>query len=153
MRAKTTGVLSPIPAIIGEGAQFSLALLITAVFLAIEHRPWRDIAMPWREAFGTRFWRGVLWGLGALSALVILIYAAHGLAFAGFATVGTPALQSGFLWAAVFVLVGGFEEVLFRGYILQTLTRGIGFWPAVVILSASSAQCTFRTCMKNGLER
>jgi len=35
----------------------------------------------------------------------------------------------------MFLLVGFFEEFLLRGYSLFTLARGIGFWPAAVVLS------------------
>jgi membrane protease YdiL (CAAX protease family) len=30
-----------------------------------------------------------------------------------------------------------FEETAFRGYLLYTLRRGIGFWPAAILLSAA----------------
>jgi len=38
----------------------------------------------------------------------------------------------------MFLLVGLYEEFLLRGYSQFTLARGIGFWPAAVVLS-----CTF----------
>jgi len=38
-------------------------------------------------------------------------------------------------WALLFLLVGLFEEFLLRGYTLFTLARGVGFWPAAVVLS------------------
>ncbi len=37
------------------------------------------------------------------------------------------------LWAIGFLLVGLFEESAFRGYMLYTLTSGMGFWPAAAI--------------------
>ena len=39
-------------------------------------------------------------------------------------------------WAVAFVLVGIFEEFLFRGYTQFTLGEVIGFWPSAVVLSA-----------------
>jgi membrane protease YdiL (CAAX protease family) len=39
------------------------------------------------------------------------------------------------LWALCLLFVGLFEEFLFRGYSLFTLTTGIGFWPAAILLS------------------
>jgi membrane protease YdiL (CAAX protease family) len=37
----------------------------------------------------------------------------------------------------MFLLVGLFEEFLVRGYTQFTLTRGIGFWPAALVLSCA----------------
>jgi Type II CAAX prenyl endopeptidase Rce1-like len=40
-----------------------------------------------------------------------------------------------FGWALLFLLVGIFEESLLRGYLQYTLSRGIGFWWAALLLS------------------
>ena len=40
------------------------------------------------------------------------------------------------LWAAAFLLLGFAEEFAYRGYSQATLTNGMGFWPAAVLLSA-----------------
>ncbi|HYA89397.1 MAG TPA: CPBP family intramembrane glutamic endopeptidase, partial [archaeon] len=53
------------------------------------------------------------------------------LALAGFALV-----KYAVLWAISFVLVGLFEEFLFRGYVQYTLGSGIGFWPSAILISA-----------------
>ena len=37
----------------------------------------------------------------------------------------------------MFLLVGLFEEFLLRGYTQFTLARGIGFWPAAVVMSCA----------------
>src|SRR5216684_1885489 len=47
-------------------------------------------------------------------------------------------------WAVIFLLVGLFEELLFRGYTQFTLTRGIGFWPAALALSCAFGLIHFR---------
>ena len=39
-------------------------------------------------------------------------------------------------WTAAFVIVGLGEEFAFRGYLQFTLTTGMGFWPAAILLSA-----------------
>jgi hypothetical protein len=60
--------------------------------------------------------------------------------FHGF-SVGTLALGAGgiakyaALWAIAFVLVGLQEEFCYRGYILFTLSSGMGFWPAAILMS------------------
>ncbi len=40
-------------------------------------------------------------------------------------------------WAVMFLFVGFFEEFLLRGYSQFTLARGIGFWPAAIVLSTA----------------
>ena len=54
----------------------------------------------------------------------------HGLALQGGALVTQTVL-----WLVVMLLVALNEEYMFRGYPLQALTRGMGFWPAAVLLS------------------
>jgi membrane protease YdiL (CAAX protease family) len=55
---------------------------------------------------------------------------------------GTLALSArdiviyGLAWSMAFVMVGLFEEFLYRGYALYTLGIGLGFWPASILLSA-----------------
>jgi len=44
-------------------------------------------------------------------------------------------LRWGMLWAVFFLIVGLFEEFLFRGYIQFTLAD-MGFWPAAILFSA-----------------
>jgi len=41
------------------------------------------------------------------------------------------------LWAIGMVMVGMYEEFLFRGYGQFTVASGIGFWPAAILLSAA----------------
>src|SRR5262249_40062899 len=49
----------------------------------------------------------------------------------------------------MFLLVGLFEDFLLRGYSQFTLARGIGFWPAAIVLS-----CTFGLIhLRNGGEQ
>ncbi|MGH9469452.1 MAG: lysostaphin resistance A-like protein, partial [Terriglobia bacterium] len=119
----------------GEGS-WLVAILISARFMAaLEKRSFRDYALPWRSLFGARFWRGVLWGAIAISGLLLLIRLFHGFTFGGLATGGRRALVAGAFWALGFLVTGFFEEFLFRGYALSTLTTGMGFWPAAVVLS------------------
>jgi hypothetical protein len=42
----------------------------------------------------------------------------------------------GAIWGLVFVFVAINEELTTRGYLLFTLTEGIGFWPAAIVLAA-----------------
>jgi membrane protease YdiL (CAAX protease family) len=56
--------------------------------------------------------------------------------FHGIALHGPELFLFAFLWLMTMLLVGLNEEYLFRGYALQTLTRGIGFWPAALVTSS-----------------
>ncbi|MDE1895463.1 MAG: CPBP family intramembrane metalloprotease [Rhodospirillales bacterium] len=44
-------------------------------------------------------------------------------------------LGQGAAWLGVSWLIGFTEELAFRGYLLQTLARGMGFWPAALLTS------------------
>ena len=57
--------------------------------------------------------------------------------FGGIALHGVRVLKFAAFYALFFLLVGFFEEFMMRGYTQFTLTQGIGFWPAAVILSAA----------------
>jgi membrane protease YdiL (CAAX protease family) len=79
---------------------------------------------------------GVIWGFGLLSLEILIIDAMGGFTFGGFALHGARLVYYGIAWAFNFVLVGINEEFTFRGYPQLTLTDGMGFWPAAVLLSA-----------------
>ena len=59
----------------------------------------------------------------------------HVFYFGSWAEHGTRAVKFALFWGVVFLLVGVIEEFLLRGYAQFTLARGIGFWPAAVLLS------------------
>ena len=119
-----------------EEALGFLAVFGAALIMArIERRPVAVYGLPLRGAFGKLFWQGGLFGLVEISALVGLIYAFGGYSFGSLALHGGEVWQWGILWAAAFVVVGLFEEFLFRGYTLCTLAQGVGFWPAAILLS------------------
>jgi membrane protease YdiL (CAAX protease family) len=82
------------------------------------------------------FFGGLAAGFVALSALI------GALAWGGWLQLGPVALtpaaifKYGALWAATFLLVGCVEEGIFRCFLLSTLTRGMTFRKAVVIVAA-----------------
>lgn len=101
----------------------------------LERRSMSLYGLPLRNAFGRFFWLGFLLGLGEITLLMTLIGAFGGYSFGRLALSGTVLLGWGMYWMIAFVLVGLSEEFLFRGYAQYTLARGIGFWPAAVLLS------------------
>lgn len=112
------------------------ALICLAASARLERRPLAAYGIPSRAAFGGRFWEGALWGAVLVSALVGAIALAGGWSASGLAERGGAAASYALLWAVAFLLVGINEEVLFRGYLLATMARGMGFWPAALLQSA-----------------
>lgn len=113
-----------------------LAAVIPAVVLArAERRTWGAYGLPLKQAFGRLFWIGASWGFLAISAVIVALYGAHAFSFGHIVLHGTRLLRFAAFWTIYFVLVGLFEDFLFRGYSQFTLTRGMGFWPAALVLS------------------
>jgi membrane protease YdiL (CAAX protease family) len=111
------------------------SLLPACILAAVEKRPFGAYGLPGRGVFSKPFWLGLAWGIVALSVLMLLMRLAGAFSFGNFALHGVRALEFAGFWGAFFLLVGFFEEFTFRGYTQFTLARGIGFWPAALILS------------------
>jgi CAAX protease family protein len=126
--------LTPGPILFQEALLFFSALGAAAALGLVEGRPVGDYGLPWRRAFRACFWQGTLWGIAEISLLVLLIAGAGGY-FLGPMAGGVHAFLSAGSWLAVFLMVGLAEEYAFRGYLLTTLSAGMGFWPAAILLS------------------
>jgi membrane protease YdiL (CAAX protease family) len=131
----TPGTFSIAGLFLGEVAGFAAAFGAAVAMSFIERRHIGVYGLPVRGAFGKLFWQGALIGFLEISLLVGLIYSFGGYSFGQLELHGAEMLRWGALWAICFLFVGLFEEFLFRGYTLFTLTSGIGFWPASVVLS------------------
>src|SRR5215472_5351955 len=110
---------------------------VAEIMKRVERRSFGVYGLPLEGAFGKLFWQGALWGLGFESLEMLAIFALGGYSFGGLALAGVALLKYAVFWAIGFVLVGIFEEFLFRGYAQFTLGSGIGFWPAAFLLSAA----------------
>jgi membrane protease YdiL (CAAX protease family) len=134
-KAQDPAVMAAPTQIFDEGiAVFSL-LLAALLMTAIEKRNFSDYYLPPNQSLGRRFWQGVPYGFAMLSLLLAVIAAFHGFSLGNMALSRPEAIESGLLYAVGFALVALFEEFSFRGYMQSTLTSGIGFWPAAIILS------------------
>jgi len=122
--------------LVQEGVAFLCVLLATLIMGAFEERTLGDYGLPRRGAFGARFMEGLLWGFGVECATMFTLFLTGNVSFHGFDLTGLAALKYALLWAVAFLLVGFFEEFLFRGYPQFTLASGIGFWPAAFVLSS-----------------
>ena len=135
--AQNGGLITPRFELIFESASIAVVFLAALAMSRIEKRRFGAYGIPAEGAFGKLFWQGVAWGLGFETVEMLGIWALGGFSFGGLALAGAEMAKYAVLWAIGFVLVGFFEEFLFRGYAQFTLGSGIGFWPAAFLLSAT----------------
>ena len=102
---------------------------VIAVLLAIYAMSWLE-----RRPFGlyglglrrvAHILPGALTGVIAMSVLVGALAGLHLLVFDARLLHGTAILRSGGAWLFFYLFVGLYEELLFRGYVLLTLMRGL----------------------------
>jgi len=118
-----------------ELATFLVVFAAALIMAQIEKRPAGAYGLPLRSAFRGLFWQGCLFGWIEISGVIGLMALRGGYSFGSLALHGMQIIQWGLAWAAFFLVVGFYEEFLFRGYTQFTLGEGIGFWPAALMLS------------------
>ncbi|HEV2397734.1 MAG TPA: type II CAAX endopeptidase family protein [Candidatus Sulfotelmatobacter sp.] len=128
--------LSPLLTIVRDGIFFLSAFISALLMSKIEDRNVGVYGLPGRNAFGRKFWIGACAGFLGVNVVLLAIAAFHGFHLQNLALHGSDLLRVTVSWTIAFVLVGLAEEFLFRGYLQYTLTTGIGFWPAALLLSA-----------------
>jgi membrane protease YdiL (CAAX protease family) len=109
--------------------------LATWVVARQEKRPLDDYGIPLRQAFGGRFWEGMIWGFAMLSAILLLVRVSGHFQIDSVALSGSAILWWGLAWGVTFLGVSLTEEFAFRGYWLFTMSRRIRFWRAALFLS------------------
>lgn len=129
------GSLNSYAFLIGEIVEGITVLVATGALALCEHRRIDAYGLPVRLAFRSRFWEGFAIGVAAAGAVGIAMLASGAMTVHGLALQGTPLAAQAALWFVVMLLVGLNEEYMFRGYPLQALSRGLGFWPAAILLS------------------
>lgn len=111
--------------------------MVPALFMShLESRPFGMYGLPREGAFAKNFWLGAVWGFLAISVLLLGMRALGLVSIDGFALHGIRVLKFASFWGVMFLVVGFREEFLFRGYSLFTLSDGVGFWPAALLMSA-----------------
>jgi uncharacterized protein len=131
----------PIPFSLGllqESCQILVVTVATWAMARIENRPLLSYGFTGDFKL-IRLLTGALWGFLSLSLLIAILWKAGLIVFSGVSLGGFAALKYAFAWGLIFLMVGVFEESLFRGYLQSTLARGIGFWWAAVLLSLAFA--------------
>jgi hypothetical protein len=142
---------APKGTIIGEGITFAVIAIAALIMSLIERRPFSRYGFR-RTNIAPDALRGLVSGLAMLSLLVGLLDLFGWLTFDGVALHGEAVASYGGEWLVAFILVGFFEEFLFRGYLQFTLARGvtgivralskgnrhaatIGFWVSATVFS------------------
>jgi membrane protease YdiL (CAAX protease family) len=129
------GAITPRVLATQEGLAALCAIAAAWILGRLERRRFQDYGMPLAQALGKKVWVGTLWGIATISALMLVIRMLGGYSFGTVDLSRADVVRYALEWAAVFLLVGVYEEFFFRGYLQFTLTSGIGFWPAALLLS------------------
>jgi hypothetical protein len=126
--------LQPLQTCASDLAAFLGLLAATMVMARIEHKPLIFYGLEGTRRF-VRFLYGLFCGIIALSILVGVLNLSGYLIIDGQQLFGQAAWIYAAGWGAGFFLVGLYEEYFMRGYMLVTLTRGIGFWWSALVFS------------------
>jgi uncharacterized protein len=118
-----------------EGLAVVCAIVAALILGALERRRFGDYGMPLAQALGKNVWLGVLWGFAAVSALMLCIRLLGGYSYGAVDLPPSDLVRYALEWAAALFLVAVYEEFFFRGYLQFTLTSGMRFWPAALLLS------------------
>ena len=111
------------------------AFFATFVLSLLERRTFGEYGLRLQRNSARQFLQGVVFGVAEISAVLALLAALGCYRFGSLELHGKAILSWALVWAAVFVVVGLYEEFAFRGYVQFTLAQAIGFWPAAVALS------------------
>jgi membrane protease YdiL (CAAX protease family) len=122
--------------ILSDGFDLIVVLIVTGAFALCERRRIDGYGLPINQAFGGLFWNGVVAGLAAVAFVAAGMLVTGGMRIHGIALRGADLILSPLLWSVAMLFVGVTEEYFFRGYALQSLWRGAGFWPAALITTA-----------------
>jgi membrane protease YdiL (CAAX protease family) len=124
-------------ALAAELQRLAAAVLPALVMARIERHPFGAYGLPRERAFGKLFWLGAVWGVAALTVLMLVMRGVGALSFGGLALHGRRIFEFAAYWGVFFLTVGLFEEFLMRGYSQFALTQVLGFWPAAILLSST----------------
>ncbi|MGA9527661.1 MAG: type II CAAX endopeptidase family protein [Terriglobales bacterium] len=119
----------------GEARLMLAALVPGFVMARVEGHAFGEFGLPARGAFGRNFWTGALWGIVALTVLMVIFRAVGVFSFGSIRLHGARILRVGLFYAVFFLMVAFFEDFLMRGYSQWVLAKGMNFWPAAGLLS------------------
>ena len=135
LRSAAAGNLNPLLILIVDGTALAVAFLYTTAASRYENRSLAVYGLPLQNV-PTRLWAaGLLLGFAMATIDICVTALLGGYSFGSVALSAANLVKFGLLWSVAFLLVGIFEEYLFRGYSLFTLSKAIGFWPASILLA------------------
>jgi uncharacterized protein len=111
------------------------AFFAAFVLSLLERRTFGEYGLRLQQNSARQFLQGAVFGVAEISAVLAALAALGCYRFGSLELHGKAIVSWALVWAAVFVLVGLYEEFAFRGYVQFTLAQAIGFWPAAVALS------------------
>ena len=132
--------LSPIFAFIGDGFLIGLIGITLSIYIArrwLDKRSFRRLGLHWDSGAGRDLLVGILIPALMMALIFLAEWALGWLSFQGISGQAGPsqAPEIGY-WAAAFLMVGFYEELLSRGYWLQNMADGLGL-PVGVFLSSA----------------
>jgi hypothetical protein len=129
-------LLTPLGTALSDGAAVVIMAIAALIMARIEGRRFSQYGLPLGSAMGKDIWIGAFSGFLSITACLLGIHAFHGFHITGLALRGSMIVTSTLAWGVAFLMVGLAEEFFFRGYLQFTLTTGMGFWPAALLMSA-----------------
>jgi uncharacterized protein len=132
----SASIFTPMAVFLFDGPVLLYVVLAASIMARIERQKFSQYGLTLRSAFGRDFWIGAAIGFATVSTILAGIFAFHGFRSTGFAIHGSTIATAVAAWGAAFALIGLTEEFAFRGYLQYTLSTGMGFWPAALVLAA-----------------
>jgi membrane protease YdiL (CAAX protease family) len=118
---------------LSDGIGFLAALAITALFARFERRRVGEYGLPLRPTAPSQVIEGFAWGAAAVTLAVVAVVGLGGATWNGLALHGPALVRSGVMWLLAMLVLGFFEEMMFRGYALDVLTGGFGFAVSAIV--------------------
>ena len=126
----------PLDLSLAEGVNLVAALLITGLFAWYERRRIDSYGLPVERALNLPTFEGFLIGIIQSGLIALAMYALGAMQIHGLALSGPAIATSAVAWLGACLCIGIAEEYLFRGYLLQSLWKAVGFWPASTVIAA-----------------
>ncbi len=126
----------PLDLSLAEGVNLAAAVLVTGLFAWRERRRIDSYGLPVGRALNSPTFEGFLIGILQSGLIALAMYAFGAMRIHGLALSGPGIATSAAAWLGACLCIGIGEEYLFRGYLLQSLWKAVGFWPASIVIAA-----------------